>query len=51
MATASKVLAASALDLLREPALLEMAREEFDRAMGGKPYRSPVAPDARPVVY
>jgi aminobenzoyl-glutamate utilization protein B len=51
MATASKVLAASALDLLREPAVLKAAREEFDRAMGGKPYRSPVAPDARPAVY
>ncbi len=51
MGVAAKVLAASAVDLLRDPALVRAARAEFVKATGGKPYRSPLAPDARPVSY
>ncbi len=51
MGVASKVLAASLVDLLRDPALVRAARDELGRATGGKPYRSPLAPDARPAAY
>ncbi len=51
MAVASKVLAASLVDLLREPAALKAASAEFAKATGGKPYRSPLAADAKPAVY
>jgi aminobenzoyl-glutamate utilization protein B len=51
MAVAAKVLAASAVDLLRAPATLQAARAEFDQATGGKPYRSPLSAEARPAVY
>jgi aminobenzoyl-glutamate utilization protein B len=51
MAVASKVLAASALDLLRSPELVRAAHLEFGTATGGKPYLSPLAPDAKAVVY
>ncbi|HTP51938.1 MAG TPA: amidohydrolase [Anaeromyxobacteraceae bacterium] len=51
MAVASKVLAASAVDLLRDPAAIRAAQEEFAKATGGQAYKSPLAPDARPAVY
>jgi len=47
---AGKVLAATAVDLLEQPALLAAARAEFDaaaRKAGG--YVCPIPPDAKPV--
>ncbi|HEU4382997.1 MAG TPA: amidohydrolase [Anaeromyxobacteraceae bacterium] len=51
MGVASKVLAASLVDLLRDPGLVRAAREELAKATDGKPYQSPLAPDARPAAY
>ena len=49
MAVAAKVLAASALDALTDPAVIKAARDEFAVQTKGKPYVSPLPPDARPV--
>jgi aminobenzoyl-glutamate utilization protein B len=51
MLVAAKVLAASALDLLRKPEAIRAAKEEFAKATRGKPYQSPLTADARPVVF
>jgi aminobenzoyl-glutamate utilization protein B len=51
MIVAAKVLAASAVDLLADPALVKTARDEFQTATGGKPYVSPLPPDAKPRAY
>ncbi|GEJ58379.1 amidohydrolase [Anaeromyxobacter diazotrophicus] len=51
MLVAAKVLGASAVDLLRDPALCQAVAEDFHRATGGKPYRSPLAPDATPRAF
>lgn len=51
MAVASKVLAASAVDLLRDPATVKAAHEELTKATGGQQYKSPLAQDAKPVVF
>jgi hypothetical protein len=45
------VLAASAVDLVRDPELVRTAQAELARQMGGKPYQSPLTADAKPVVY
>jgi aminobenzoyl-glutamate utilization protein B len=45
---ASKVMAASAVDLLTKPELLKRAQEEQARRMMGKTYRSPLPADAKP---
>jgi aminobenzoyl-glutamate utilization protein B len=49
MAVAAKVLAASAVDALVDPAIAKAARDDFATQTKGKPYVSPLAPDARPV--
>jgi aminobenzoyl-glutamate utilization protein B len=49
MAIAAKVLAASTVDALGDPATIKAAREEFAVQTKGKPYVSPLAPDAKPV--
>jgi aminobenzoyl-glutamate utilization protein B len=49
MAVAAKVLAAAAIDLLRDPALVKAARDDFAVQTRGRPYVSPLAPDAKPV--
>ena len=46
--TAAKVLALTAVDALTNPELLETAKREFDRASGGKTYKSPLPPDQKP---
>ena len=46
--TAAKVLAATALEFLTDPKLLQAARAEFDERTGGKPYESLNALDAPP---
>jgi aminobenzoyl-glutamate utilization protein B len=51
MLVAAKVLAASAIDLLRDPATVKAARDELAKATKGKPYQSPLAPDAKPRTY
>jgi aminobenzoyl-glutamate utilization protein B len=48
MLVAAKVLAASGVDLLSDPATVKTAHEEFTKAMDGKPYVSPLPADARP---
>ncbi|MFA5869979.1 MAG: amidohydrolase [Candidatus Bathyarchaeia archaeon] len=45
---ASKVIAASLIDLLTEPGLLRKAWEEQNRRTMGKTYRSPLPADAKP---
>ncbi|HET9595474.1 MAG TPA: amidohydrolase [Anaeromyxobacteraceae bacterium] len=51
MLVAARVLAASAVDLVRDPELVRTAQGELARNMEGKPYRSPLTADAKPVVY
>ncbi len=49
MGVAAKVLAASAIDVLTEPALVKSAHDDFMVQTKGKPYVSPLPPDAKPV--
>ena len=49
MAVAAKVLAAGAVDILTEPAVAKTARDEFAVQTKGKPYVSPLPPNAKPV--
>ncbi len=51
MLTAARVLSASLVDLLRDPAAVAAAKAEFLKATGGKPYVSPIPPDQKPAVY
>ena len=51
MMVAAKVLAASAVDLLKDPALVTAARDDFQKETKGKSYVSPLAPDAKPQRY
>jgi aminobenzoyl-glutamate utilization protein B len=50
MLVAAKVLAASGVDLLGDPAAVKAAKEQFVKETKGKPYVSPLAPDAKPRV-
>ena len=45
---ASKVIASSAVDLITKPGLLKAAREELDKRLRGRTYKSPVPPEAKP---
>jgi aminobenzoyl-glutamate utilization protein B len=51
MAVAAKVMAASAVDLLRDPAAVKAVHDEFVKATNGQEYKSPLAKDAKPVVF
>jgi aminobenzoyl-glutamate utilization protein B len=51
MHVAAKVLGASLVDLLSDRNLIAQAKEEFAKATQGKPYVSPLRPDARPTVF
>jgi aminobenzoyl-glutamate utilization protein B len=51
MMVAAKVLGASMVDLLSDSKQVAAAKEEFQKATKGKPYQSPLAQDAKPVVY
>jgi aminobenzoyl-glutamate utilization protein B len=51
MAVAAKVIAASAVDLLRDPATIKTAHDELTKATGGQAYKSPLSKDAKPVVF
>jgi len=48
MIVAAKVLAASAVDLLGDPRLVESAKADFQKETKGVPYVSPIPPDAKP---
>ncbi|MDX1630773.1 MAG: amidohydrolase [Thermoanaerobaculia bacterium] len=45
---AAKVLAATGVDLLSDPTLVDEAREFFEEATGGEPYESPIPADQPP---
>ncbi len=45
---ASKVMAATILDLITRPEILQKAQEEWRRRIGGREYRSPLPPDLKP---
>jgi aminobenzoyl-glutamate utilization protein B len=45
---AAKVMAASSLDLIMQPGLMEKAWGEQRRRLMGKEYRSPIPADAKP---
>jgi len=48
MAVAAKVLGASAVDLLADPAAVKAAKDAFVVATKGKPYVTPLPPDVKP---
>jgi aminobenzoyl-glutamate utilization protein B len=48
MAVAAKVLAAGTIDILVDPGIVKAARDEFMVQTKGKPYVSPLPPDAKP---
>lgn len=51
MLVAAKVLGASMTDLLHDPATIAAAKAEFARSTKGKPYASPLPPDAKPTPF
>jgi aminobenzoyl-glutamate utilization protein B len=51
MLVAAKVLAASGVDLLSDPAAVAAVRAEFLAQTKDKPYVSPLAPDQKPHTY
>jgi aminobenzoyl-glutamate utilization protein B len=51
MLVAAKVLGASMVDLLKDPAAVAAAKAEFAQATAGKPYVSPLAKDSVPKTY
>ncbi|MEO8053580.1 MAG: amidohydrolase [Acidobacteriota bacterium] len=51
MLVAAKVLGASMVDLLRDAESVARAKAEFAKATAGKPYVTPLAPDAKPKTY
>ena len=51
MMVAARVLGASLVDLLADPAAVAAAKAEFAKETKGKAYQSPLAPDAKPMVF
>jgi len=45
---ASKVMAATVIDLLTKPELVQEAKDEWEKQMQGREYKSPLSPDAKP---
>jgi len=45
---AAKVMAATALDLLTKPELLQAAKEEHKKRLRGRKYKSPIPPEVKP---
>ncbi len=45
---AAKIMAATALDLLTKPEILQKAQEEHRRRLRGRKYRSPIPPEVKP---
>ncbi len=50
MVHVAKVMAGTAVDAIRDPALVEAAKADHHVRTGGKPYESPLPPDARPAL-
>ena len=50
MVHVAKVMAGTAVDALRDPALIARAKAEFEERTGGKPYASPLPPDLAPPI-
>ena len=50
MITAAKVMAASGLDFIDRPEIIEKMREEWMKTKKGREYKSPLPPDLRPPV-
>ncbi|HCD44333.1 MAG TPA: amidohydrolase [Lachnoclostridium sp.] len=48
MITAGKTIAMTALDLLENPEIINKAKEEHIRNLGGKPYQSAIPPEVSP---
>lgn len=51
MLTAAKVLAGTAVELLGNPAAVQAIKDEFVAKTNGRPYVSPLAPDAKPKAF
>ena len=51
MFVAAKVLASSMMDLLQDQGTIAAAKAELQKTTAGKPYVSPLAPDAKPKTY
>lgn len=45
---AAKIIAATGIDLLTQPKLIEKAKQFFETTTNGKPYQSPLPPDQKP---
>ncbi|MBP0445203.1 amidohydrolase [Roseomonas sp. SSH11] len=50
MVHVAKVMAGTAVDAIRDPALIERAKAEFKERTGGKPYESPLPKDLAPPI-
>ncbi|WP_338662312.1 M20 family metallopeptidase [Pararoseomonas sp. SCSIO 73927] len=50
MVHVAKVMAGTAVDAIRDPALVEKAKAEFRERTGGKPYESPLPKDLAPPI-
>lgn len=50
MLYAAKVMAASAIDALEDPALVQQAKDDLARRTNGKPYRSPIPAEIKPKI-
>lgn len=50
MLYAGKILAASAIDALEDPAIIERAKQEMQRRMNGEIYQSPIPEDIKPKI-
>lgn len=50
MLYAAKVMAASAIDALKDPELVQRAKEELYRRTKGQPYRSPIPAEIKPKI-
>lgn len=51
MLHAARIMALSAIDCFNDPEILHKARQEFDKAMQGKPYICPIPDEVQPHVY
>jgi aminobenzoyl-glutamate utilization protein B len=50
MEHAAKVMAGTAIDLLRDPALIEEAKADFRERLAGTPFVNPIPDDVEPPV-
>lgn len=48
MIAAGKTIAMTALDLLENPEIINNAKEEHKKSLGGKPYESAIPPEVSP---